>query len=286
MRRALAVLAVLAASAAGAEIRLSESADPGARVMVVLDPPAGTGAQLVVVPVSGLAGAEEIGAPVATVPVAEGMGIVELTAPLDPGSYRVRLEEGGRVRDRAGLEVVAAPAVFRIRVIERARPGEPVTVSWEFAGQAGDRLVVQTEDGRAVSERPIGAEAAAARAAVITAPEATGRYRIRYVDTRGRTLVSIGFAVDARDGLIGVPATVAAGRPFEVDRYGPGGAAYEIILLGGEGTALARVSLEGAGGFRGAHWLTAPAAPGRYRVVYRNAATGEVVSESPLVVTR
>ncbi len=271
---------------AAADLRLSPSADPGARLIVVLDPPSGSGAQLVIRPVTGLAGAEQLGPAIAIQPVAAGLGLVELTAPSAPGSYRVRLEEAGRLRDSAALEVVAAPAAFRIHVVERARPGEPVTVSWEFAGSPGDRLLVETPEGRAVSERPLGAAEAAARAVEITAPEASGRYLIRYVSARGRQVVSVGFAVDGSDGLIGVPATVTAGRPFEADRIGPGGGAYEIVVLDASGALEGRVGLEGTGGFRGAHWLTAPARPGRYRVIYRNRETGEVVSEIPLIVTR
>ncbi|MGF1446857.1 MAG: hypothetical protein ACFBRM_11755 [Pikeienuella sp.] len=293
MRRLAAALGAAVAfglaHAAGAELLLVGSVDPGVSVQVAIEPPLSEPAILVMEPISGPAGAEEVAGPaVSATPLLAGLGVVTVAAPRRPGSYRLRLTGSGR-RDVALLEVVAAPAGLSVPSVVRAALPFEVSVS----APEGAWLVIRAwppATGEVLAERQLAGSAAVAGLVEMAAPALSGRYTMALHgpgagERRGALLRSAGFSVDATLAFLRAPGLVTAGEGFEISRVGPGGPghAVEIVAEAG-GAVVATLSLDGHPEPRATHWLTAPAAPGRYRLRYLSRADAEVLEDVLLVV--
>lgn len=284
---ALALALGLASPAAVAGIALPPSVDRGVDVTLSISPPPGRDGRLVILPIEGVAGAERVSGPaVHSQPIAAGTAEAVIPAPGRAGSYIVVLEQAGRERQRAFLEVVARP-LARFSMPATARAAEPVRVSIGRADAAGDLVrLADATTGTVLTERPITAEEAAAGALAVTAPSASGRYRLSYVDAgTGSTIASGVFSVDATKALIAASAVVTAGAPFDLRRIGPGGAGHSVRIESETGDVLREVNLAGSDGPDARFAMQAPARAGRYLIRYVALADGTVLSETPLIVT-
>jgi hypothetical protein len=284
MRGGLVLAAVLLAGQAAAEMRLPDTVDPGERVRVTIEPPAREAARLTLTPlVQGESGPVAGGPAVLVTMLEAGAGVAEFLAPGRAGSYRLSLERDGRVRETARLEVAALPVGLSVPV--RVFPATPFEVRWTRAGGTGDLLRVVSEGGATLSERRLGAEEAAAGVAEVEAPEASGRYRLAYVDRETRTvLAAMPFRVEAERAWLRAPFRVAPGGRVEVERHGPGGAGHALRIETEAGEAVRERTLADSTGPRGTVVLEAPAREGRYALVYLNLATGQELSRLPLLV--
>lgn len=269
-----------------AALDLPPSVDGGASVEVRFDPvPAGAG--LRVLPITGLAGAEQVsGPPLHSQSLPEGAERATITAPEAAGSYIVVIETAGRERERAFLEVVATP-VARFGVPREARAAEPFEVTLAGQGRAGDRVVIEdTATGTVISERGLTAEEAASGRITVIAPGRSGRYRLRYVQSGSGASVGSGiFTVDATKAIVTGPGVVAAGEVFELGRVGPGGAGHAVRIETEASETVRELSLAGSEGAQDRFTMQAPDRAGRYLIRYVSLTDGALLSETPLIVT-
>lgn len=286
MTRLTTLLLALVATPALAGITLPQTVDPGAGMTVALDPPAGPGARLRYQPLGGMGDAPEPAGPALDGgPLPEGAREAEVTAPEAPGSYRVILEEGGTERDRATLEVVAT-ATAGLGVPAEVDAGRPMRVTLPATARLSDRLEIRDAGGAVVAETLLSAEAAEAGTLRLDAPGSSGTYRLLLLDGHtGKTGAEARFTVDATEAFLAYPTSVAPGGTVEIVHHGPGGSARAIELRReGRDTPVGTVSLAASSGVDGRVQIAAPSEPGRYRLRYLDRSSGEVLSDTVLIV--
>lgn len=274
-----ALLASLATGAA-AEIILPPSVDPGAPVTVRFDPPAPGG--MIVLREFAEDGQGRL---VLTQPLVPGAEAVPITAPLAAGSYLVERLEGGRVAERAALEVAAAPVMLEAPALVEA--GEPLEVRWRGSAARGDRLEIAGPDGTVLSTLALAEAEAVGEGegrARLPGPTGSGSYELRLRDGRtGIILARTRFDVDATRAFLRTRSFARAGERLDVGVFGPTGATFAVVLEGPDGRAVEEISLAGVER-GGAVRLEAPGRRGDYRLHYRNLATGETLSTSVLKI--
>jgi len=277
---------VLAVGPARAEMTVPYAVDPGQSVTVEFAPPAGDSARLVVQPIAGPAGGERPAAPARVLaPVAAGTERMRVEAPVKSGSYWLELHEGGRRRERAPLDVVAAPVGLSAPV--EVPPTEPFEIRLSLGGAPSVRLRMTGPDGSVLWERVVMAEQLTGGVLAIPAPDLSGRYRLAMIHPEaGEPSAAVGFSVDATRAWLRAPSVIPAGAPVAIDRFGPGGPDHALeILSATTGAMVVERSLAGSEGARGTVVLAGPGRAGRYRLRYVSRASGEVLSNVPLIVT-
>jgi len=275
---AMTALAAVIAPDAEAQIIVPEAVDPGAVVIVGLETPAPEGALL------ALRRFQEDGegSVMRSWQVMPGAGQVGIEAPALGGSYVLELVVGARLRHRAMLEVAAAPVMLELPLQPDA--GQLFEVRWRGGAGRGDVLEVVDAGGQQISRQALaGGDVGVAE---VTAPSSSGQYEIRLRDGRTGTVLSRArFEVDATRGWLRAPSMAAPGSDVRVDWFGPDGATFAIRLVT-EDDAQVVTERVLADGLAEADSLTlsAPRRAGRYRLRYLNLATGEILSDSVLIV--
>jgi len=280
----IAAAAALAVGSAQAQIAVPQAVDPGQVFTLALERPAGTGAELVIRRFAE----EGQGAVVAVQPLVPGAEAVPLNAPVAGGSYVVELVEGGRVRHRAGLEVVAAPVMLELPV--RPDAGKPFTLRWRGGAARGDVVEIVGPEGAVRESQTLASGSAEGGAATgtlsLTAPAASGAYEVRLRDGRTGTVLSrLGFEVDATKAWFRAPNFVSPGEWIRIDWFGPDGPDFAIRLVAPDGqTTLSDHPLPAVAGAPDSLDLRAPPKAGDYRLRYVNLATGEILGDAVLLV--
>ncbi len=212
-------------------------------------------------------------------------GSVPVTAPNVPASYQLRyVGPSGEILARRSFEVAAVPV--RLWVPEAIGSGLPVDIRWRGPARPGDFIqIVDPARGAVVSEAAAEGQPGAENVTRLTAPQQGGDYEVRYVaGAEGAVLRTLPVTVGRGRTWMRSPALVNTGESFRVEWFGPvePDHRFQIVNAAGSAVVSARPDTDGEKGFAR---FTAPPTPGRYRMRYVNAATGQVHSDLPLVVT-
>ncbi|GMG83592.1 hypothetical protein LNKW23_28050 [Paralimibaculum aggregatum] len=270
---------------AAAELRLPPSVDPGQAVPLEIVPPAGAGAELLARPITGPDGGEvPTGPAVPLGGVEPGAGRIEFTAPARSGSYWLELHQNGRMRERADLEVVAAPV--GLWTPSEVHPTAAFDIRLSIGGARDVLLVVENEAGGLVWERLVTRDEVGGGRLAIRAPDLSGRYLLQVLHGQnGTVLASRHFTVDAGKAWFRAPSVIAPGEPVRIDRFGPGGEGHALVITSeASGEVVHEENLAGSAGARDTVVLPGPRREGRYRLRYVSLADGAVLADVVLIV--
>jgi hypothetical protein len=163
--------------------------------------------------------------------------------------------------------------------------GAELTVSWTGPGEARDFISL---DPAGAPDREYGHYVYAGKGSPITlqAPGSPGDYEVRYHGGGSGypVLAAAPVRVVAATATLQVPASVAAGAPVRVVWSGPDNP-RDFISIDAEGEAESAYGAYAYTSKGSPLALTAPTAPGRYRVRYHLGVSGyPVIGSAPLVV--
>lgn len=281
-----ALLLAAAAAPAFPEMVLPPSVDPGQEMSVEVSPPAASGGEFAAQPITGPQGAERPAGPPVPLGVLEpGAELARLAAPRQSGSYWLELYVGGRLRERAALEVVAAP--IGLWAPAEVHPTAPFEIRLSIGGAPAVDLVIEDRDTVLIWEAQISAAELASSRLAIPAPDHSGTYLLQVIDPpTGTVLASRRFSVDAGKAWFRAPSVITAGEGVRVDRFGPGGVDHALVIVSeATGALVLEQTLAGSEGARDTVVLPGPRKPGRYRLRYVSLLDGNILADVVLIVT-
>ena len=210
---------------------------------------------------------------------------VSVTAPLQAGAYEARYVAGqGDAPTLASVPIEIVGADVALSAPERVPARTTFEVAWSGPGNDGDYITI-VPVGAAQGTYLSYAYTYEGNPVSLEAPEAPGRYEVRYTTEQGDspTLASQPIEVMGVDYTLNAPATVAPGEAFEVAWTGPAAAGdYITIVPAGapEGDYLDYQYTDMGSPLI----LTAPDEPGEYEVRYQSDNAPGVFASTPITV--
>lgn len=219
---------------------------------------------------------------------------VRMAAPVTPGGYELEYRYDRRnVIATRPLQVVEAEV--SLSAPANAAIGTTVTVDWVGPGGNGDTIqlfdpTAKQGDGALVRERRLVNEDFDNRKVRIIMPTDPGFYQLRYWNRDDRkVLATRQIEVLPAEVSLSAPASVDMGRTFEVSWVGPGATRDSIELYNpqannGNGKVVATTRVVNGDYDNRTVKLTAPTAPGDYRLRYWNGDDRTVLATAPIAV--
>lgn len=205
----------------------------------------------------------------------------------EPGRYELRYWHGElqRVLARQPIELVAA--AVSLDAPAQVPIGSTFVVRWQGPGAGRDDVQLlaagAAAGGEVIRRQRLNQDRGfERREASLQAPTEPGRYLLRYFNgENGEVLAEREFEVVAAEAGLDAPAEVDMGRSFSVRWQGPGAARDDLQITAADDTrVIRRQRLNQDRGFANKEAsITAPIAPGSYRLRYYSGADDRVLVE-------
>jgi Ca-activated chloride channel family protein len=231
-----------------------------------------------------LAGAE-VGGYIVRAPAPEASGEVTLQLPDSPNQLELQFTR----ELRPGLHQLLGRLAFETarRKLSIKAPAEVengTVVEFGFTGDElpGDHIAIALE-GSDIAEYLFCVPVSSESPITIAAPVAAGKYIVRYISRRGRTLARAGLDVFEILATLDGPSEIGPGEDFSVAWTGPDAEQdFLSIAAAGEEDHVYQSFLPTAEG--NPALLFAPRSPGDYELRYVRASDGEVLARQQLSV--
>jgi len=210
-----------------------------------------------------------------------GKGQAKLRVPLEPGNYELRYVLGNPPKVLAQQPVTALDVIALVQAPDAVPGRKNLSVDWRGPGYAEDLLTI-VPAGAEDTETGTVSFLTKGQAAMISVPEKSGLYELRYLLAGQRVLARKALEVRAPEKVIArlvAPETALAGARFELNWEGPNGKGEKIELIDRDGTSFATVDLANSG----PAFVQAPLRPGLFTLLYSDENGARLVS-APLEI--